>query len=181
MAKLIYELNQSGKFSAFYLDQDKFSYFGFCDSTRLSLDFIPRFEIEAKSTKLKNHHILLTNATTILVDKKLADFLINKYNQEIQIIPIELVCKDTILSDKYFLINSLHTENIIDEEESERIYIDENTSFLSSDNMKLNDDSLKVIGIGRHNNPACSTDLFFSDELIFELHEHGFDKGFIFA
>jgi len=53
MAKLIYELNQSGKFSAFYLDQDKFSYFGFCDSTRLSLDFIPRFEIEAKSTKLK--------------------------------------------------------------------------------------------------------------------------------
>ena len=48
MAKLIYELNQSGKFSAFYLDQDKFSYFGFCDSTRLSLDFIPRFEIEAK-------------------------------------------------------------------------------------------------------------------------------------
>ena len=86
MAKLIYELNQSGKFSAFYLDQDKFSYYGFCDSTRLSLDFIPRFEIEAKSTKLKNHHILLTNATTILVDKKLADFLINKYNQEIQII-----------------------------------------------------------------------------------------------
>ena len=124
---------------------------------------------------------LLTNATTILVDKKLADFLINKYNQEIQIIPIELVCKDTILSDKYFLINSLHTENIIDEQESERIYIDENTSFLSSDNMKLNDNSLKVIGIGRHNNPACSTDLFFSDELIFELHEHGFDKGFIFA
>ena len=48
-------------------------------------------------------------------------------------------------------------------------------------NMKLNDDSLKVIGIGRHNNPACSTDLFFSNELIFELHEHGFDKGFIFA
>ena len=74
-----------------------------------------------------------------------------------------MVCKDTILSDKYFLINSLHTENIIDEEESERIYIDENTSFLSSDNMKLNDDSLKVIGIGRHNNPACSTDLFFSN------------------
>lgn len=180
MAKRIYELNQSGKFSAFYLDQDKFSYFGFCNSKRLSLDFIPRFEIEAKSTELKNH-ILLTNATTILVDKKLADFLINKYNQEIQIIPIELVCKDTILSDKYFLINSLHTENIIDEQESERIYIDENTSFLSSDNMKLNDNSLEVIGIGRHNNPACSTDLFFSDELIFELHEHGFDKGFIFA
>ena len=50
MAKLIYELNQSGKFSAFYLDQDKFSYFGFCKSKRLSLDFIPRFEIEAKST-----------------------------------------------------------------------------------------------------------------------------------
>ena len=47
--------------------------------------------------------------------------------------------------------------------------------------MKLNDNSLEVIGIGRHNNPACSTDLFFSDELIFELHEHGFDKGFIFA
>ena len=80
MAKRIYELNQSGKFSAFYLDQDKFSYFEFCDSTRLSLDFIPRFEIEAKSTELKNHHILLTNTTTILVDKKLADFLINKYN-----------------------------------------------------------------------------------------------------
>ena len=176
MAKRIYELNQSGKFSAFYLDQDKFSYLGFCDSKRLSLDFIPRFEIEAKRTELKNHHILLTNATTILVD-----ILINKYNQEIQIIPIELLCKDTILLDKYFLINSLHTENIIDEQESERIYIDENTSFLSSDNMKLNDNSLEVIGIGRHNNPACSTDLFFSDELIFELHEHGFDKGFIFA
>lgn len=181
MAKRIYELNQSGKFSAFYLDQDKFSYFGFCDSTSLSLDFIPRFEIEAKSTELKNHHILLTNTTTILVDKKLADFLINKYNQEIQMIPIELVCKDTILSDKYFLINSLHTENIIDEQKSERIYIDENTSFLSSDNMKLHDNSLKIIGIGRHNNPLHSTKLFFSDELISELHEHGFDKGFIFA
>ncbi|WP_448980697.1 hypothetical protein [Neisseria sicca] len=181
MAKRIYELNQSGKFSAFYLDQDKFSYFGFCNSKRLSLDFIPRFEIEAKSTKLKNHHILLTNTTTILVDKKLADFLINKYNQEIQIIPIELVCKGTILSGKYFLINSLHTENIIDEQKSERIYIDENTSFLSSDNMKLHDNSLKVIGIGRHNNPLHSTKLFFSDELISELHEHGFDRGFIFA
>ena len=181
MAKRIYELNQSGKFSAFYLDQDKFSYFGFCNSKRLSLDFIPRFEIEAKSTELKNHHILLTNTTTILVDKKLADFLINKYNQEIQIIPIELVCKDTILSGKYFLINSLHTENIIDEQKSERIYIDENTSFLSSDNMKLHDNSLKVIGIGRHNNPLHSTKLFFSDELISELHEHGFDRGFIFA
>lgn len=181
MVKCIYELNQSGKFSAFYLDQDKFSYLGFCDSKRLSLDFIPRFEIEAKSTELKNHHILLTNATTILVDKKLADFLINKYNQEIQIIPIELVCKDTILSGKYFLINSLHTENIIDEQKSERIYIDENTSFLSSDNMKLHDNSLKVIGIGRHNNPLHSTKLFFSDELISELHEHGFDRGFIFA
>ena len=96
-------------------------------------------------------------------------------------IPIELVCKDTILSDKYFLINSLHTENIIDEQKSERIYIDENTSFLSSDNMKLHDNSLKIIGIGRHNNPLHSTKLFFSDELISELHEHGFDKGFIFA
>ena len=72
-----------------------------------------------------------------------------------------MVCKDTILSDKYFLINSLHTENIINEQESERIYIDENTSFLSSDNMKLNDNSLKIIGIGRYNNPLHSTKLFF--------------------
>ena len=47
--------------------------------------------------------------------------------------------------------------------------------------MKLHDNSLKVIGIGRHNNPLHSTKLFFSDELISELHEHGFDRGFICA
>ena len=180
MAKRIYELDQSGRFSAFYLDDDNLDFLAFCESKPLDLNFTPRFEIEVKSTQLKNHYIIYTNATTVLVDKLLSDFLETKYSKEIQLIPIELICTDKSLLNTYFLLNTLHTESIVDEEKSEKRFVYDEYH-LDSDNYVIKKDALKNIGIGRHNTTEASSYLFFSDKLILELHQQGFDKGFIFA